>query len=85
MLLVVVYIGVAWWAASRRAPGPRIAPAREWLSTRGDDPRKIAKSAAKNLQDAGSTSRYARVERSTSSRTRSVLSAGQHKAARRFF
>jgi ABC-2 type transport system permease protein len=27
LLLAVVYLGVAWWAASRRAPGPRIAPA----------------------------------------------------------
>jgi ABC-2 type transport system permease protein len=27
LLLVVVYIGVAWWATSLRAPGPRIAPA----------------------------------------------------------
>ena len=27
LLLALVYLGVAWWAASRRAPGPRIAPA----------------------------------------------------------
>jgi len=27
LLLVLLYTGVAWWAASRRAPGPRIAPA----------------------------------------------------------
>jgi len=27
LLLVILYIAVAWWAASRRAPGPRIAPA----------------------------------------------------------
>jgi ABC-2 type transport system permease protein len=25
LLLVVLYTGVAWWAASRRAPGPRLA------------------------------------------------------------
>jgi ABC-2 type transport system permease protein len=25
MLLSLLYVGVAWWAASRRAPGPRIA------------------------------------------------------------
>jgi ABC-2 type transport system permease protein len=27
LLLVILYTAVAWWAASRRAPGPRIAPA----------------------------------------------------------
>lgn len=25
LVLVLVYVGVAWWAAARRAPGPRIA------------------------------------------------------------
>jgi ABC-2 type transport system permease protein len=25
LLLVLLYTGVAWWAASRHAPGPRIA------------------------------------------------------------
>jgi ABC-2 type transport system permease protein len=27
MLLSLLYVGLAWWAASRRAPGPRMAPA----------------------------------------------------------